>query len=179
MAESVETGFWCVVRRFSNVNADPDRIDQLLGNLIGNALKFAPRHGEVRVGAVAAGDCVRFSVADTGPGIQAEDQSQVFERSWQVNGSESEGSGLGLAIAKTLPEAHGGRIGVDSVEGEARSSGSRSRLPGSQRPDPGRNICCPVRAFAGHHYPREDVWQRITDHQSRTTSSTRGSGRKG
>ena len=101
-----------------DVCADPDRMDQLFGNLIGNALKFAPQHGEIRIGAAAAGGSVRFSVADSGPGIEAEDQARIFERFWQAKGSESGGSGLGLAIAKTLVEAHGGRMGVDSTAGE-------------------------------------------------------------
>ena len=100
------------------VSADPDRVDQLFGNLIGNALKFTPQHGEIRIGAAAAGDSVRFSVTDSGPGIKAEDQGRVFDRFWQARGAEREGSGLGLSIAKSLVEAHTGRMGVNSVAGE-------------------------------------------------------------
>jgi signal transduction histidine kinase len=100
-----------------DVCADADRMDQLFGNLIGNALKFTPENGEIRLGAAAAGDSVRFTVADDGPGIRPEDQGRIFEQFWQVEESKSEGSGLGLAIAKTLVEAHGGRIGVNSDAG--------------------------------------------------------------
>jgi signal transduction histidine kinase len=96
------------------VRADRHRMDQLFGNLIGNALKFTPAGGTVVVRAAPAGDRVRFSVHDDGPGLTEAEQDRVFERFWQVDGSKSGGSGLGLAIARGIVEAHDGRIGVKS-----------------------------------------------------------------
>ncbi len=100
-----------------DVNADPDRMDQLFGNLIGNALKFSPAHTEIAIAAAAAGHRIRFSVTDTGPGIAASDRPHVFDRFWRADGSDRAGAGLGLAIAKGIVDAHGGDIGVESAPG--------------------------------------------------------------
>ncbi len=101
------------------VLADPDRIAQVVGNLVHNAIKFTPPGGRVTLGAEADGEGVRFVVADTGVGIAAEDLPRVFERFYKGDRARrSQGSGLGLAIAKHLVEAHGGRIGVESRPGQ-------------------------------------------------------------
>lgn len=98
-----------------SVRADRHRMDQLFGNLIGNALKFTPAGGTVVVRAAPAEDRVRFSVRDDGPGLTEAEQARVYERFWQADGSRSSGgSGLGLAIARAIVEAHQGRIGVTS-----------------------------------------------------------------
>lgn len=100
--------------------ADQLRLSQVLGNLLRNALQYTPDGGTVTLGAKAAGDEVAFTVADTGPGIAAEELPNVFERFYRTDKSRARdtgGSGLGLSIAKGLVEAQGGRIGVESEPG--------------------------------------------------------------
>jgi signal transduction histidine kinase len=100
------------------VSADPDRICQVLGNLIGNAIKFTPRGGRIVLAARREGREVRVSVTDQGPGIPEADLPRVFEPYWQAQGTARLGAGIGLKIAKGLVEAHGGRIWVESKMGE-------------------------------------------------------------
>lgn len=97
---------------------DELRIMQVLGNLIGNALKFTPAGGRVRVAAERGGGDVRLVVSDTGPGIEPRQLANVFDRFWQATRGDRRGAGLGLAIAKGIVEAHGGRISVDSTLGQ-------------------------------------------------------------
>ncbi len=100
------------------VCADPDRICQVLGNLIGNAIKFTPRGGRIVLAARREGREVRVSVTDQGPGIPEADLPRVFEPYWQAESTARQGAGIGLKIAKGLVEAHGGRIWVESKVGE-------------------------------------------------------------
>jgi two-component system phosphate regulon sensor histidine kinase PhoR len=109
--------------------ADPSRLGQALLNLAHNAVKYSHARGEVRVGWSAVPDCVRFTVADDGIGIPPAHQARIFERFYKVDRSRARidsgadgaeprgGSGLGLAIVRHLAEAHGGAVGVESVEG--------------------------------------------------------------
>jgi signal transduction histidine kinase len=97
---------------------DHDRILQVLANLIGNAIKFTPPGGQIRVGAARVGAEVRLSVQDTGPGIPAAQVEAVFERFWQVGVNDRRGLGLGLYIARGIVEAHGGTIWAESALGE-------------------------------------------------------------
>jgi len=97
--------------------ADGARVAQVLSNLTGNALKFTPQGGEVRLSATVAGDEIIIAVADTGVGIAAENVAHVFDRFWQAKRASRASAGLGLAIAKSIVEAHGGRIWVESTEG--------------------------------------------------------------
>jgi len=93
---------------------------QVLTNLLGNAIRFSSSGSTVRVGCRSDVWAVRLSVADEGVGIPDELQDRVFERFWQVDGSDSRarsGTGLGLAIAKNIVEAHDGWITVDSTVG--------------------------------------------------------------
>ncbi len=111
------------------VFVDPDRLQLVFSNLLSNALRFAPRDSRITVRArveqapevrdhrVAAPEELRFEVVDTGPGIAKEHQVGLFEKFFRVPGSPAGGSGLGLFIARGLVQAHGGRIGVDSVPG--------------------------------------------------------------
>jgi len=99
------------------VSCDRGRILQVLGNLIGNAVKFTTEGGAVVVRAELRGAEIRFSVTDTGPGIAADDMPHLFDRYWQARRTAHLGTGLGLSIAKGLVEAHGGRIWVDSALG--------------------------------------------------------------
>jgi PAS domain S-box-containing protein len=99
------------------VLADAARIQQVLSNLVGNAVKFTPRAGRVTVIAEPLGAEVRFGVVDTGPGIPPEQLPHIFGRFWQAKPSDRRGIGLGLAIAKGIVEAHRGRIWVESRVG--------------------------------------------------------------
>lgn len=96
------------------LHADADRAQQAIGNLVGNAIKFTPKGGRIRVRAEASGTGIRFSVADTGSGIPPEQLAQIFGRFWQADRADRRGIGLGLAITKAIVEAHGGRIWVES-----------------------------------------------------------------
>ena len=117
--------------------ADPQRLGQVLGNLIGNALRHTPRGGQVTLGAALAptGDAVRLWVADTGEGIAADDLPRIFDRFWRGDPARSHeagaGSGLGLAIARSLVEAHGGRIWADSQLGQGTTISCLLPLPQS------------------------------------------------
>jgi signal transduction histidine kinase len=99
-----------------DVDCDRDRVVQVLGNLVSNAVKATER-GFVRVRAEPRAGEVLFEVADSGPGIAAEDAPHIFDRFRRGAGAAYAGSGLGLAIARGLVEAHGGRIWVESTPG--------------------------------------------------------------
>jgi len=99
------------------VLADTARIQQVLSNLVGNAVKFTPRNGRITVCAERIDGEVRFGVIDTGPGIPPEQVPHIFGRFWQAKTSDRRGIGLGLAIAKGIVEAHNGRIWVESHVG--------------------------------------------------------------
>jgi signal transduction histidine kinase len=102
------------------VTGDERRIRQVIFNLLSNAVKFTPAGGAVDVSAARANGEMRVSVADTGPGIAAEDHERIFEEFQQTQAGveQREGTGLGLALSKQLVELHGGRIWVDSKLGQ-------------------------------------------------------------
>ncbi len=100
-----------------SVRADRTRILQVLWNLLGNAVKYTPDRGDVTVRVTATPDEVHVAVADSGPGIAADDLPYVFDRFWQVKRQDREGAGLGLAIVKGIVEAHGGTVAVQSSPG--------------------------------------------------------------
>jgi signal transduction histidine kinase len=102
------------------VNADPDRIFRVLSNLLGNATKFTPEEGTITVRAERRGGDFSIAIADTGPGIAAEDLPHVFERHWKGASTTKSGSGLGLYIARGIVEAHGGKIWAESSAAGAR-----------------------------------------------------------
>jgi PAS domain S-box-containing protein len=98
---------------------DRERIVRVLWNLVGNAVKFTPAGGRVRVSTRQDGRELRFAVEDTGIGIAPEHQARVFERYWQRGSAGGgTGSGLGLTIARGIVEAHGGRIWFESAVGK-------------------------------------------------------------
>lgn len=99
------------------VLADSARIQQVLSNLVGNAVKFTPREGRITVCAEEIEGEVRFGVIDTGPGIPPEQVPHIFGQFWQASSSDRRGIGLGLAIAKGIVEAHKGTIWVESHVG--------------------------------------------------------------
>jgi signal transduction histidine kinase len=100
------------------VRCDRTRVLQVLGNLLGNAVKFTEPGGHLTVVARAEEQEVSFHVRDTGKGIPPEQLPFVFDRYWQAKDSASRGTGLGLAIAKGLVQAHGGRIWAESTPGQ-------------------------------------------------------------
>lgn len=97
---------------------DPDRIAQVLTNLVGNAIKFTAPGGQITLDVVPEGTNLRFAVADTGEGIPPEKRAEIFERYSQVGHADGGGLGLGLYIARRLVEAHDGRIWVESTVGQ-------------------------------------------------------------
>lgn len=107
-----------VVPDLPPVSADPDRVLQVLINLLGNALRYTPAGGEVVVQAMKAGDTVQWAVRDTGIGIAAEHLPHLFERFYRVDKARTRatgGAGIGLTICKALVELHGGQIWVESA----------------------------------------------------------------
>ena len=104
------------------IHADPRRLDQVLSNLISNAIKFTREDGKVEVGAALVDAArVKVWVRDNGVGIAANEIGRLFEKYRQgdnVKHSSHRGTGLGLVICKMIVEAHGGRIWVESFEGK-------------------------------------------------------------
>jgi PAS domain S-box-containing protein len=104
------------------VAGDEQRVVQVLANLLGNALRFTERGGEVRVGARRTGGMVEIAVHDNGAGIPPSELPRIFERYWTVRRNAPKGgTGLGLAIARGIVEAHGGAIWADSTVGTGSS----------------------------------------------------------
>lgn len=115
----------------AQVRADAIRVGQVLDNLVGNALRYTPPGGRVELGLAVDGPEVLLSVRDDGPGLTADQAALVFERFYRADPSRSRdagGSGLGLAITRSLVEAMGGTIGVDSP-GPGRGTAFLVRLP--------------------------------------------------
>ncbi|NWF63587.1 MAG: PAS domain-containing protein [Chloroflexi bacterium] len=101
-----------------NLQADKGRLEQVLVNLIHNAVKFTKPGGQICLSVEAENGGVRFAVQDTGIGIPPESLSRIFERFYRVDSSRTgSGTGLGLSISKHIVEAHGGRIWAESEEG--------------------------------------------------------------
>ncbi|MEX2582112.1 MAG: GAF domain-containing sensor histidine kinase [Gemmatimonadota bacterium] len=102
--------------------ADEGRLLQALGNLAGNAMKFTPEGGEVRVETVVESGSVRIAVRDSGPGMDATQLAHVFDRFWQARPGDRRGAGLGLAITKGIADAHGGRLWLESALGSGTTA---------------------------------------------------------
>ena len=119
------------------VTIDPDRVSQIMGNLLTNALRYTPEGGKVRVGLTGTPVEIRLTVADTGPGIDPEDLPRVFERLYvaqRYRPVRPEGSGLGLTIVKELTAALGGEVDVGSTLGEGTTVTVRlPRTPATAR----------------------------------------------
>lgn len=106
------------------VVADSEIISRVVQNLLANAIKFTPDGGLIRLGIEPAGELVRVSVIDNGPGIAPEYRKKIFEKFGQVEsraGRQRNSTGLGLTFCKLAVEAHGGNIGVDGEEGKGSS----------------------------------------------------------
>src|SRR6267154_2905688 len=106
-----------------SVRADPTRFKQVLMNLIGNAIKFTPEGGEIRLTASQVDQAVRLEVRDSGPGIPVKEQQRIFEAFYRLGETDkkTEGTGLGLAITRRLVELHGGSLGLESQPGSGSS----------------------------------------------------------
>lgn len=105
------------------VNADVQRLDQVLGNLLENSLRHARPPGPIKLGAVRSGSSVQIVVSDAGPGVPAEALPRLFDRLYRVESARSRdggGTGLGLAICRSIVEAHGGSITAEAAEGGLR-----------------------------------------------------------
>ena len=134
-----------------NVEADPvwvegnaDRLEQIVSNLLSNALRYTPQGGAVNVRVERVGQEAVIEVRDTGVGITTEHQRHIYTRFWRGDPSrspETGGTGIGLAIVRQLVRAHDGRIDVESVVGEG--SAFRVSLPAANRP-PGNASTSPL-----------------------------------
>jgi|tagenome__1003787_1003787.scaffolds.fasta_scaffold20854759_2 signal transduction histidine kinase len=102
------------------VLGNPDRLRQVIGNLISNAIKYSPQGGIIEISAEAENGSVRVEVRDEGMGIPAGQQHQIFTKFFRGDAAASgiTGTGLGLAVSRDIVESHGGRIGFTSAEGE-------------------------------------------------------------
>ena len=111
-----------------HIRGDADRLRQIVGNLVDNAVKYSPAGQPVEVSVVQRNGAVVVSVSDRGPGIRPEDQRLIFEKFGRVtDGSSKPGTGLGLFIARSIAEAHGGELSVSSAPG--RGSTFSVKLP--------------------------------------------------
>ncbi len=102
---------------FPEIEADRERIEQVLNNLLDNAVKFTPPEGKICLSALEEGEDIRIEISDTGIGIPREYLSRLFERFYRVDKARSKelgGTGLGLSIVKHIVQAHGGTVGVES-----------------------------------------------------------------
>jgi signal transduction histidine kinase len=111
--------------------AEPDRVQQVLANLLSNARKYTPKGGQIEISAHAVRQTIEISVQDDGIGIPSEALPHVFEKFFRVNSPRHRtipGSGIGLAICREIVGAHGGRIWVES-EGEGRGTRFTFSLP--------------------------------------------------
>lgn len=108
-----------ITEKLPTVTADHDKIKQVMINLLDNAIKFNKENGDITVSAEILPNYLKVKVADTGSGIPLKDLSRLFERFYRVDKARSRelgGTGLGLSIVKHIIEAHGGQVGVESVE---------------------------------------------------------------
>src|SRR5207253_4402437 len=123
----------------ARISADAEWIERAVGNLVGNAIKFTPAGGGVRLRTRVADHEALIEVHDTGVGIEPADVPRIFERFYKVDtGRVKGGTGLGLSIARHAIEAYGGRIEVESVAGSGSTFTVHLPLSGTGPPQPGR-----------------------------------------
>ena len=151
-----------------------ERVHQVLFNLLDNAVRFTPAGGAVTVTGARDNGSVDVAVADTGPGIAPEHLPRLFERFYRVDPARSRddgGTGIGLAIARSVVEAHGGRIWAESEPGRAACSRSSSRSPtaAENEEEPMKSITTTVEVTAAERYAYLDLTDEL-----RGRSRTRG-----
>jgi PAS domain S-box-containing protein len=112
-----------IAKDLKGLRANPIRIRQMLDNLVGNAIKYTPPNGHVRINMSMQDQQIILKIDDTGPGIPADEQGRVFEKFFRATNAadHAEGSGLGLAIVKSIVESHQGRVWVESIVGQGSS----------------------------------------------------------
>lgn len=106
---------------FPVVQGDEQRLEQVISNLLSNAIKYSPKGGKIAISGRVAGNSVQVSVSDEGIGLSPEQKDLIFERFYRVDNAltrETQGAGLGLYIVRSIVEAHGGRIWVESEPGK-------------------------------------------------------------
>jgi signal transduction histidine kinase/DNA-binding response OmpR family regulator len=97
---------------------DKDKLEKIVTNLLGNAFKYTPEKGTVSLNVESDDNRIRFEVEDSGPGISKKDMAKVFDRFYQVEGTEDKGTGIGLALVKELVDLYSGQISVSSEPGK-------------------------------------------------------------
>ncbi|MGY3212513.1 sensor histidine kinase [Mucilaginibacter sp. HD30] len=103
------------------VSVDKDKIEQVINNLISNAIKYSPLKSNIQIACVKKGNYAHLSVRDEGIGIRQQDRQKLFDRFYRVEGQENKsisGFGIGLYICKEIIERHEGKIGVESELGK-------------------------------------------------------------
>ncbi|NDQ55470.1 MAG: response regulator [Acidipila sp.] len=119
LADNKSQHFSPEIQKHIAVWADATRFQQVLMNLLGNAIKFTPNSGRIRISARLVGERVRVEIQDSGPGIAPEQQKRIFEAFYRLqSGQAPEGTGLGLAITQRLVELQGGILGLESELGK-------------------------------------------------------------
>ena len=157
-AESKQQSVECPFRRQRPlyIFADRDKIQQVLLNILMNAIKYTQEGGKIRIDSFIRGDTVNISIADNGIGISEAEVSRIFERFYRVDKARSRsmgGTGLGLSIAKQITEVHDGKISVRSREGEGTTMtvtlplmhGSDRKNTAGQQPEQQENPVIPVK----------------------------------
>ncbi len=159
---------------------DRDLIGRVIIKLIGNAVKFTPENGDIRVSVSRQAGDVRISVSDTGPGILAEYREKIFEKFWHAQSpklSKKISTGLGLTFCKLAVEAHGGAIGVDSEPGEG--STFWFTLPGEPArmalPEGSPHYADGVGGGNGRKAPSPEVLANAREDGNRVTANSRDS----
>jgi signal transduction histidine kinase len=116
IAQQKQQSIICRVdERLPAICGDRDRLVQVFGNLVGNAMKFTPERGTITIEARRSGEFVLFIVRDTGPGIPEADLKKVFTPYWQAKKTAHMGAGLGLAIVRGIVQAHGGQVWAENA----------------------------------------------------------------
>ncbi|MBI1855218.1 MAG: GHKL domain-containing protein [Chloroflexi bacterium] len=116
------------------IECEPERMKEVLGNIIDNALRYTPENGQIALSARRVEDMIELRVQDSGPGVAPDELDRIFERFYRIETSRTRntgGSGLGFAIAKSLVEKHNGRIWAESKPGEGLTILIRLPIPKS------------------------------------------------
>lgn len=100
------------------LKGDPDKLTQVIVNLLSNSLKYSPENGTITFRLFNEGDYMRFEIEDTGPGINPESLAKIFDKFERIKADKREGTGLGLAVARDIVSLHKGKIWAESEQGK-------------------------------------------------------------